>query len=80
VFAVITTQGTANAQALSGGIAEALITTAAGLTIAIPALILYRYFRGKVDALVVRMEADALKLVEALTALAPAHGKDRHGA
>ncbi len=78
VFAVITTQGTANAQALSGGIAEALITTAAGLTIAIPALILYRYFRGKVDALVVRMEADALKLVEALTA--PAREKDRRSA
>jgi biopolymer transport protein ExbB len=66
VFAVITTQGTANTQALSGGIAEALITTVAGLTIAIPALILYRYFRGKVDDLVVRMEADAIKMIEAI--------------
>lgn len=66
VFAVITTQGTANTQSLSGGIAEALITTVAGLAIAIPALILYRYFRGKVDDLVVRMEADAMKMIEAI--------------
>ena len=66
VFAVITAQGTANTQALSGGIAEALITTVAGLAIAIPTLILYRYFRGKVDDLVVRMEADAIKMVEAV--------------
>ncbi len=66
VFAVITSQGTASPQVLSGGIAEALITTAAGLTVAIPSLIAYRYFRGKVDDLVVRMEADAIKLVEAL--------------
>jgi len=66
VFAVITTQGTANTQSLSGGIAEALITTVAGLAIAIPALILYRYFRGKIDDLVVRMEADAMKMIEAI--------------
>ena len=66
VFAVITAQGTANTQSLSGGIAEALITTVAGLAIAIPALILYRYFRGKVDDLVVRMEADAMKMIEAI--------------
>lgn len=66
VFAVITAQGTANTQSLSGGIAVALITTVTGLTIAIPALILYRYFRGKVDDLVVRMEADAMKMIEAI--------------
>lgn len=66
VFAVITAQGTGDAQALAGGIAEALITTAAGLAIAIPTLIVYRYFHGKVDDLVVRMEADAIRLIEAL--------------
>lgn len=71
VFAVITSQGTANTQALSGGIAQALITTVAGLMIAIPALILYRYFRGKVDDLVVRMEADAIKMVEAIDRRGP---------
>lgn len=66
VFAVISSQATANPQALSGGIAEALITTAAGLIVAIPSLILYRYFRGKVDDFVVRMEADAIRLVESV--------------
>ncbi|MGH8273327.1 MAG: MotA/TolQ/ExbB proton channel family protein [Gammaproteobacteria bacterium] len=66
VFAIISSQATASPQALSGGIAEALITTAAGLVVAIPSLILYRYFRGKVDDLVVRMEADAIRLIEAL--------------
>jgi len=80
VFAVITTQGTANAQALAGGIAEALITTAAGLAIAIPALIVYRYFRGKVDDLVVRMEADAVKLVEALGSRKSGRGGSRRAA
>lgn len=71
VFAVITQQGTANTQALSGGIAQALITTVTGLIIAIPALILYRYFRGKVDDLVVRMEADAIKMIEAIGTQTP---------
>ena len=49
-----------------GGIAQALITTAAGLTVAIPSLIGYRYYRNRVDTLVVDMEKEAIKLVEAL--------------
>ncbi|HSN53008.1 MAG TPA: MotA/TolQ/ExbB proton channel family protein, partial [Woeseiaceae bacterium] len=55
-----------NPTVLAGGIAEALITTAAGLTVAIPALIGYRYYRNRVEALVVTMEKEAIKLVEAL--------------
>ena len=66
VFAVITTQGVGDPGVLAGGISEALITTAAGLTVAIPSLMFYRYFRGRIDALVVTMEQEALKLVEAL--------------
>ena len=66
VFTAITTHGVGNPTVLAGGIAEALITTAAGLTVAIPALIGYRYFRNRVDALVVDMEKEAIKLVEAL--------------
>lgn len=66
VFAVITTQGIGDAGVLAGGISKALITTAAGLTVAIPSLMFYRYFRGRVDALVVTMEQEALKMVEAL--------------
>ena len=66
VFAVITTQGVGDPGVLASGISEALLTTAAGLTVAIPALMFHRYFRGRVDELVVTMEAEALKMVEAL--------------
>lgn len=66
VFTAITAEGVGDPQVLAGGIAEALITTAAGLTVAIPSLIGYRYFRNRVDTLVVQMEKEALKLVEAL--------------
>jgi biopolymer transport protein ExbB len=65
-FNAITTEGIGNPAALAGGIAEALITTAAGLTIAIPALIGYKYLRGKVERLVVEMEKEAIKLVQAM--------------
>ncbi|MBT8442398.1 MAG: MotA/TolQ/ExbB proton channel family protein, partial [Gammaproteobacteria bacterium] len=66
VFAAITTHGVGDPPVLAGGISEALITTAAGLTVAIPSLIGYRYLRGRVDALVVRMEKEAVTMVEAL--------------
>ncbi len=66
VFAVITTQGVGDPGVLAGGISEALITTAAGLTVAIPSLMFHRYFRGHVDELVVTMEQEALKMVEAI--------------
>jgi biopolymer transport protein ExbB len=62
----ITAHGLGDPRTLSGGIGEALITTAAGLTVAIPSLIAYRYLRGKVERLVVRMEKEAMKLVDAL--------------
>ena len=58
--------GAGNAALLAGGISEALITTAAGLTVAIPALIMHRYFQRKVDTVVVTMEQEATKLVDAL--------------
>ena len=66
VFAVITTSGVGDPGVLAGGISEALITTAAGLTVAIPTLMFHRYFRGRVDELVVTMEQEAIKMVEAL--------------
>jgi biopolymer transport protein ExbB len=66
VFNAITTQGVGNPGALADGISKALITTAAGLAVAIPALMFYRYFRGKVDMLVVRMEQEATKMVEVM--------------
>lgn len=65
-FNAITHTGIGDPKVLSGGIGQALITTAAGLIVAIPALMGYRYFRGRVDELVVAMEKEALKLVHSL--------------
>jgi biopolymer transport protein ExbB len=70
-FNAITTDGIGNPAALAGGIAEALITTAAGLTIAIPALIGYKFLRGRIDRLVVQMEKEAIKLVQAMERTVP---------
>ena len=67
VFSAIRLEGTGNAAVLAGGISEALITTAAGLTVAIPSLFFYRFFMRKVDEIVVYMEQEALKLVEVLS-------------
>jgi biopolymer transport protein ExbB len=64
VFATITTQGVGDPGALAGGISEALITTAAGMSVAIPTLMFYRYFRGRVRMLVLKMEQEALTMVE----------------
>ena len=64
VFSTITTQGVGNPGALAGGISEALLTTAAGMSVAIPTLMFYRYFRGRVRMLVLRMEQEAMLMVE----------------
>ncbi len=56
--------GVSNPTRLAGGISQILIATAAGLTVAIPSLMFYRYFQGRVNELALRMEAEALKLVE----------------
>jgi biopolymer transport protein ExbB len=65
-FTAITAEGVGNPTVLAGGISEALITTAAGLTVAIPALIAYRYLRGRVDGLVVKIEKESIRFIEAL--------------
>ena len=64
VFAAIVSAGVGNPAVLAGGISKALITTAAGLSVAIPALVFHRYLNGKVDRLVLEMENQAIKLVE----------------
>ncbi len=66
VFTAIMVEGTGNAGVLAGGISEALITTAAGLCVAIPAMICHRFFERRVDSLVVDMEDQAVKLVDAM--------------
>jgi biopolymer transport protein ExbB len=65
-FTAITAEGVGNPTVLAGGISEALITTAAGLTVAIPALIAYRYLRGRVDALGVKIEKESIRFIEAV--------------
>jgi biopolymer transport protein ExbB len=66
VFSAILAHGVGNANQLAGGISEALITTAAGLTVAIPSFFFYRYFKGRVAAYVVSMEEQAINLIEAI--------------
>jgi biopolymer transport protein ExbB len=75
-FNVIEAGGMGDPRALSGGIAEALICTVAGLCVAIPALIFYRYLRGRVDGIVVEMEKQAIRMADALEA-AQARGRER---
>ncbi|HEX7373971.1 MAG TPA: MotA/TolQ/ExbB proton channel family protein [Steroidobacteraceae bacterium] len=65
-FRAVTISGIGDPSALAGGIAEALVCTAGGLIVAIPALVAYRYFRGKVDGLVIDMEKQSLRLVQAI--------------
>ena len=66
VFAAITTSGVGQAGELAGGISQALVSTAAGLSVAIPTLMFYRYFLGRVETLVISMEQEAMKLLEYL--------------
>ncbi|MBJ7554122.1 MotA/TolQ/ExbB proton channel family protein [Marinomonas spartinae] len=66
VFSVLMEQGAGNMALLAGGISEALLTTAGGLGVAIPALIFHRYFSRQIDVLVVSMEQKSTKLVDAL--------------
>jgi len=64
VFAAITAFGVGDPTVLSEGISNALITTAAGLSVGIPALMFHRYFRGRVNELTVAMEQAEIHLVE----------------
>ena len=66
VFTAITVIGVGDPAQLAGGISEALITTAAGLSVAIPSLIFHRYLQRRIDELVVAMEQEAMKLVDFL--------------
>lgn len=64
--AIMLDGGSGNTAALAGGISEALITTAAGLGVAIPAMIFHRFFLRRIDSIVVTMEEESIKLVDAL--------------
>lgn len=64
VFAAIVAHGVGDPTVLADGISQALITTATGLTVAIPSLMFYRYFTGLVEGLVIKMEHEAVKMIE----------------
>lgn len=65
-FTVLSMTGAGHPAELAGGISEALITTAAGLTVSIPVLVLYNYFASKSDKLVLELEKSALKMLNIL--------------
>jgi biopolymer transport protein ExbB len=60
----VLSQGASNPSLLAGGIAEALITTAAGLLVAIPTLVCYRILKDKAESLIFEMEEDSIRLIE----------------
>jgi biopolymer transport protein ExbB len=66
VFSAIMVSGVGDANVLAGGISQALITTAAGLTVAIPSYFFYRFFRGMVEEYVISMEEKAIKLIDVI--------------
>lgn len=69
IFSVL--GGTPDPEVLASGIAQALLTTAFGLFVAIPSLMFYRYFRRRIDELALTLEKESQKLVDGLKAIAP---------
>lgn len=65
-FTVISTQGMGTPATLGGGISEALITTAAGLSVAIPTILLHKYLTSRLDRLILAMEERSMRLVDLL--------------
>ncbi len=66
-FNVIAAMGVGNPEALAGGISEALLTTAFGLSVAIPTIVIYNYLAHRVDRLIKEMEISCVDLLDLLT-------------
>ena len=69
VFSVISVSGVGQAGMLSGGIAQALITTVFGLIIAVPALILYNFLDARIEGMVMRIDEYSHMLLKKLAAM-----------
>jgi len=67
VFNIISVMGVGQATALAGGISEALITTIVGLSIAIPAVVVFNYFSNKAENFVLEIEKHSTGLLTTLT-------------
>ncbi|MGL4676597.1 MAG: MotA/TolQ/ExbB proton channel family protein [Brevinema sp.] len=63
---VLASQGLNNPQELIGGIAQALVTTAAGLIVSIPALIAYNYLSTRIDYIILSIEASTTELIKVI--------------
>jgi biopolymer transport protein ExbB len=72
MFFAVMISGVGDPMKMAGGIGEALVCTAAGLCVAIPAYVFHRYFRGRVSDLVVEMERQVFLLTDELTAVGEA--------
>ncbi len=70
MFLGILDHGIGDMTQLAGGIGQALVTTAAGICVAIPALVFHRYFRGLVTAYTIEMERQAMALIDTLDNIA----------
>ena len=77
VFDTIAQTGVGGAAALSSGISEALITTATGLLIAIPALVAYNYFHEKAEFIMTDLERESLRVLRGLYQAPPTAPGDR---
>ncbi len=66
IFSVISSQTVVNPGSLAGGISQALITTYAGLSVAIPTLVMHKYLQSKTQALILQMEEHSIRLVDLL--------------
>jgi biopolymer transport protein ExbB len=71
MFLAVMVSGVGDPMKMAGGIGEALVCTAAGLVVAIPAYVLHRYFRARVTGYVVAMEKQAIALLDDLSAPRP---------
>ncbi len=77
MFLAAMTHGVGDAQYMAGGIGEALVCTAAGLCVAVPAYVFHRYFRSRIASYGIAMEREVLALVDTLDQPAAPRGAPR---
>jgi len=76
MFTQVMQHGSGDAALLAGGISTALVATAGGLVVAIPALVLHRHFLRRVDSIVLALEQESTRLVDAVSGGRPVEIRD----
>jgi biopolymer transport protein ExbB len=79
VFSSISAHGLGYAEHLSGGISEAMVTTAAGLMIGIPALVAHNWLEGRAKGIIFELECYATKVLDTLRSQQPRSRPERNG-